>query len=299
MRHLAEACSSMGRRGAGCCAEGSRLLDQLAEAGTSGDLQAVYASCSAFLQPVVASTDESGQKSVQTVTALSRKYAPFLVEYLKASFARLSEPGLASALVRHVVLGISGLDALRGSLKGRPDELEIQRHSLVCRLGALQLYDVAAEQGWQLLRIICCKWGVQPRSHRLSSRQDAELPLPHEDEPRERIAVVVGLAANLLHSVVCSKDAPAEQLTALPTLTQGLAPWLRHGSSSILRVLPAHDEACTEPWTYSGCAGCCLPRSRASTRRPSSGACTRCRSACLPCFQGCFNAPAFPGPSAD
>lgn len=207
-------------------------MEQLAEAGTSSDLQAVYTSCSALLQPVVASREHHSEKSGETTAALSRQYAPFLVEYLKASFARLREPGLALALVQHVVLGINGLEALRSSLKGRPDELEIQRHSLVCRLVALQLYDAAAEQGWQLLRIICCKWGVQPRGQTRSSQQDAELPPPHKDEPRERIAVVVGLAANLLHSVVCSKGALAAQLSALPTLAHGLAPWLRHGSSS-------------------------------------------------------------------
>ena len=211
-----------------CSAEGSKLLQHLREAQTPDGLNTAHTDTRAFLEPLLHDSAGAYGHGDQDLAALSRKYAPFLVDYLKVSFARLSDPGLAAALVQHVVLGISGLEALRSSLKGRPDELEIQRHSLVCKLVSLQLYSAAAEEGWQLYRIICSSWGKSNLQQQQGQQLPPlpELPLPGQEEPRERIAVVVGLAANLLHSVVCSKASPL-QLTALPVIARGLGPWMR------------------------------------------------------------------------
>lgn len=211
------------------------LLQQVTTAQTNAELAAAYNNVVLFVQPVldVEGTTEGCKKA--DLDVLSRKFAPFLVKYLKATFAKLADNDLVASVVQHIELGLRGLEALRSTLKGKQDELEIQRYNLVCRLVSLQRYASAAEQGWRLCSCICRCWGTQSEPKGSSHHEQhagspqASLPQPGRDEPIERVALVVSLAANLMHSIVssCGATPEADALEGLLPVSAGVLPWLR------------------------------------------------------------------------
>ena len=211
------------------------LLQQVTTSQTDVQLIAAYNSICSFLKPLLDIEDASSSCKKPDLDVLSRKFGHFLVNYLKASFAKLADNGLVTLVVQHFDLGLRGLEVLRSTLKGKQDELEIQRYNLVCKLVSLQQHASAAEQGRRLCSCICRSWGTQ--SVRKGSAQHIQhagnqqdlLPQPRKDEPKERVALVVSLAANLMHSIVsncgaaCSTDAPGD----LVPVMAGVTPWLR------------------------------------------------------------------------
>ena len=211
------------------------LLQQVTTSQTDVQLIAAYNSICSFLKPLLDIEDASSSCKKPDLDVLSRKFGHFLVNYLKASFAKLADNGLVTLVVQHFDLGLRGLEVLRSTLKGKQDELEIQRYNLVCRLVSLQQYASAAEQGWRLCSCIRRNWGTE--SQRKGSLQHIEyaggqqdiLPQPCKDEPHERIALLVGLAANLMHSIVssCGPTPASDAMRALVPLMAGVMPWLR------------------------------------------------------------------------
>lgn len=211
------------------------LLQQVGVAQTDVELNAAYKSVCCFVKPLLDIETAIDSRRKADLNVLSRKFAPFLVNYLKASFAKLADNDLVASVVQHIYLGLRGLEVLRSTLKGKQDELEIQRYNLVCRLVSLQQYASAAEQGWRLCSCIRRNWGTE--SQRKGSLQHIEyaggqqdiLPQPCKDEPHERIALLVGLAANLMHSIVssCGPTPASDAMRALVPLMAGVMPWLR------------------------------------------------------------------------
>jgi hypothetical protein len=254
--------------------EADALLARLASAAAAGTLAAAAPAATALLESLL---QPSGEGSADRA-ALARAFAPFLVHLVKLAFGLLADQaacacdGELHAAADLAEAGVSGLEALRGALRGRPHELEVQRYTLVRRLAGRRLLARAAAQAERLLAAICARWGAPPldpdgpadaaagaRTSARTSAQPAgvraahggpgglpggpaaqracgaplpELPRPAGGEPREDAAVVVGTVLNL--AACAAEGHPGGD-----------------AAQAALRLLPAADAL--EPWLR--CAG--------------------------------------------
>ncbi len=247
--------------------EADALLARLASAAAAGTLAAAAPAAPALLEPLLR---PSGEGSADRA-ALARAFAPFLVQLVKLAFGLLADQAACAcerelhAAADLAEAGVAGLEALRGALRGRPHELEVQRYTLVRRLAGRRLLARAAAQAERLLAAICARWGAPPpdpdgpadaaavartsaqpagaraaldepgglpggrAAQRACGAALPRLPRPAGGEPREDAAVVIGTVLNL---AACAAeghpggDAAQAALRLLPAL-DALEPWLR------------------------------------------------------------------------
>ena len=217
-------------------------LQQLQQAQTSSEYTACLSDISAALSDLC-STTNAPKSSPAYLRKLSAKWAPSLIQILKVALARLSE-GLvnstsAQALASIFEQGIKGLEAFRTCLSGRPIELELHRHAVVCRLIAHQQYDLAAQHACRLLAAL----GQQLGHDEESPQQDhtdwapCRLPAPCSGADHDTAQLVVGTAINLfLCCLHMQYESPDQILQNLPGLAEQLQPWLRCATLSSCRV---------------------------------------------------------------
>ena len=145
--------------------EADALLARLASAAAVGTLAAAAPAATALLEPLLR---PSGEGSADRA-ALARAFAPFLVQLVKLAFGLLADQAACAcerelhAAADLAEAGVVGLEALRGALRGRPHELEVQRYTLVRRLAGRRLLARAAAQAERLLAAICARWGGRRR----------------------------------------------------------------------------------------------------------------------------------------
>jgi len=271
--------------------EADALLARLASAAAVGTLAAAAPAATALLEPLLR---PSGEGSADRA-ALARAFAPFLVRLVKLAFGLLADQAACAcerelhAAADLAEAGVAGLEALRGALRGRPHELEVQRYTLVRRLAGRRLLARAAAQAERLLAAICARWGapppdpdhaadaaagartsVQPAGARAAHAGSGglpggpavqracgaplpRLPRPAGGEPREDAAVVVGTVLNL---AACAAeghpggDAAQAALRLLPAF-DALEPWLRCAGAA--RLCSCH---CRSGGSAAGCAVC-------------------------------------------
>ena len=210
-------------------------LQQLQEAQTCSEYNACLSDLGAALSDLFSATKAS-KSGPASLKKLSAKWAPSLIEILKVALAQLSE-GLidstsAQALASIYEQGIIGLEVFRSCLSGRPIELELHRHAVVCKLIAHQHYSLAGEHACRLLaalsRQLTCNEESPQRGH-TGCAVPCSIPAPGSDADHDTAQLVVVTATNI---VLCSLHAQDESLDkilpALPALAEQLQPWLRY-----------------------------------------------------------------------
>ena len=210
-------------------------LQQLQEAQTCSEYNACLSDIKAALSDLCSATKAS-KSSLASLKKLSAKWAPSLIEILKVALTQLSEGVVdstsAQALASIYEQGITGLEAFRNCLSGRPIELELHRHAVVGKLIAHQHYSLAGEHACRLLaalsrQLTCNEDSLQ--ESRAHCALPCDIPAPRSDADHDTAQLVVVTATNI---VLCSLHAQEESLgdllSALPALVEQLQPWLRY-----------------------------------------------------------------------
>ena len=210
------------------------VLRKLEKAETCSEYSTCLPDISAALSDLYSATKAS-KSSPTSLKKQSAKYAPNLIQILKVALARLSEGSVdstsAQVLASILEQGIRGLEAFRSCLSGRPIELELHRHAVVCKLIAQQHYNLAGQHACKLLASI-----RRQLSHKEAcTQQDSpdwahpcRIPSPCCDTDHDTAQLVATTGGNI---VMCSlhaqDDGTAERLAALSVLAEQLQPWLR------------------------------------------------------------------------
>ena len=188
-------------------ASSQALLDSIS---SIKDVQTAEKACLEIrqhLEPVLSTVD--GQKGYLSVRCqrLAKTYLSFCVQLLKSSMLKInssSTSALQSAYVQLAALGLDGLSAMRGCLKGRPQEVEVQRYMLLRKLVSLKLYQQALQQAWLLYTSLCCQcWQASDQAYTRDTPLLAIQPLPAPEPTNTEVgSLIVGTVLNLLISIV-------------------------------------------------------------------------------------------------
>lgn len=210
------------------------VLRKLEKAETCSEYSTCLPDISAALSDLYLATKAS-KSSPASLKKQSAKWAPDLIQILKVALARLSEglvdSALAQVLASILEQGIRGLEAFRSCLSGRPIELELHRHAVVCKLIAQQHYDLAGQHACKLLASIS-----RQLSHKEACTQQGSphwanpcsIPAPCRDTDHDTAQLVAATGTNIvLCSLHVQDDGTAERLAALSVLAEQLQPWLR------------------------------------------------------------------------
>ena len=198
-----------------------------------------YSLCLSSLKTALSELHSAAKAAKMRPSALKKQSAtwvPALIQVLKVALAQLSREALdtssAQVLASAFEQGISGMEVFRSCLSGRPIELELHRHAVVCKLIAHQCYDLALQQSCSLLRVLSRQLTQTadglPQGNSSHASFLCSLPAPPEGIDHDTAQLVTATCMNVL---LCSAHAQegdqAEMLCALVPLTEQLQPWLR------------------------------------------------------------------------
>ena len=213
----------------------SRATKTLEEAETSSDCDKGLTELKAAIA-ILHEAAEAQSISSTSLKKLSAKWAPGLISVLKAASAQLSRDAIdstsAHTLASAFEQGVNALGVFRSCLNGRPIELELHRHAVVCKLIAHQHYDLARQQACVLLRALSRQSsGAQQCTIHASSTEGStfsSLAVPREGTDHDTAHLVIATGVNIiLCSIYSQEGGSADHLGALVALAEELQPWLR------------------------------------------------------------------------
>ena len=216
----------------------SKAAKTLDAAETSLDCDKGLSELKAAVATLHAAT-EAHSISSTSLKGLSAKWAPGLISVLKTVSAQLSREPLdstsAQILASAFEEGVKALTLFRSCLNGRPIELELHRHAVVCKLIAHQHYGLARQQACTLLSAFSRQSSgkQQCTTHPSSTEGSTSFSLaePPEGLDPDTAHLVVATSVNIILCSISSQDGGStDDLTALAALFERLQPWLRYHS---------------------------------------------------------------------
>ena len=240
----------------------SRAAKTLEEAETSSDCDKGLSELKAAVASLHTTADAHSISST-SLKKLSARWAPGLINVLKAASAQLSREAVdstsAQILASTFEEGVKALEPFRGCLSGRPIELELHRHAVICKLIAHQHYGLARHQACALLGAFSRQPSgkQQCTTHANSTKGPAFFSLaePPEDTDYDTAHLVVATSVNIILCSISSQDnGSTDDLAALAALLEQLQPWLRY--SFQLSQLSCM-ESCSSPKGQQD-ATCCV-----------------------------------------
>ena len=236
----------------------SSVLQQLQQAQTSSEYSGCLSDISTALTDLCSATD-APKSSPACLKKLSAKWAPSLIQILKVALARLSEEVVdsisAQALASIFEQGIKGLEVFRSCLSGRPIELELHRHAVVCKLIAHQHNGLARQHACRLLAALSRQLGhdeESPQQNHTEWAVPCSIPAPRSDADHDTAQLVVGTAINMVLCCLQTQDeSPVQILQPLPGLAEQLQPWLRCAYTILLWQVEAYP--CAVQCLSNGC----------------------------------------------
>ncbi len=183
------------------------LLDNMASIADESAAKRSIVSVREYLEPVLTAARSQQENLTACSQRLAKSYSSFVVHLLRASMVEVNSdqtPALRAAYVELASLGLEGLSVLRGSLKGRPYEVEVQRYMLLRKLVSLACYPQAVQQAWLLYTALCChSWQPDSQAFTTHCMNSAAQPLPKPDTNNIEIgSLVAGAVLNMLLSIV-------------------------------------------------------------------------------------------------
>ena len=183
------------------------LLDSITSLKDSSAAEKACADVRQYLEPVLSAARSQKGSLTAPGQRLAKPYSSFVVHLLRLAMLQVTNDqasDLQLAYVQLAALGLNGLSVLRGCLKGRPHEVEIQRYMLLRKLVSLRLFEQAVQQAWLLYQALTCRcW--QPNNDSLMrdlpKQETWSLPAP-ESHSAEVSSLVVGTVLNLFISIV-------------------------------------------------------------------------------------------------
>ena len=295
----------------------ARLLERASHLTCEAAAQQVITDAKGYLgtclDPFLKAAGPQYSRSAACTQLTAKSCSSFVIHLLRAAMTQVTDeqpPGLREAAIQLASLGLEALSLLRGTLKGKPYEVEMQRYMLLRKLMSLRSYSSAMDQAWLLYVALCCQWWQRMPAQSLSDCNGASIqPLPMADtcSNTEVASLVIGTVLNLLLSVTEHGVLHSEisKIMSVANDHRAIMSWLRWGScgspcnlcspDACIR-LQAHGvplvhrciqqqtclHRCAAPlW----CAGCCQKQNRPSTLTPCfdiysrSGCCSlRCIS---------------------
>ena len=205
------------------------LVSRITPSSPVSSLRSVTERVQAHLAPVLTAGDISSSDQ----SLLARTYAKSLVLLIRLVFGSLNQstlPAAVAPLSELAATGLQGLSKLRGVLRGRLYETEVQRYTLVKRLNGMQQHAEASRQAVLTLQSISDHW--PSKSHSPVPANSKELPaLSHLDTKTaspEQAVIVLGTVLQLYTCVVADPAIRASiQVAALVKTTWAALCWLR------------------------------------------------------------------------
>ena len=225
----------MGRQKAAAGPHG--LLESALNLTNETAAQQVITDAEGYLQPYLRlAAGPQRSRSAACTQQTVKSCSSFVIHLLRAAMTQLTDkqpPGLRQAIIQLASLGLEALSVLRGSLKGKLYEVEMQRYMLLRKLMSLRSYSNAMHQAWLLYKALCCQcWQLMPA--RPSSDRNCTQPMPMADtcSNSEIASLVVGTVLNLLLSVVEQGSLGSEinKVTTIVADHEAIMSWLRWGS---------------------------------------------------------------------
>ena len=216
----------------------SRAAKTLEEAETSSDCDKGLSELKAAVA-TLHTTAEAHSISSTSLKKLSARWAPGLISVLKAASAQLSRDPVDSTSAQTLASvfeeGIKALGLFRSCLNGRPIELELHRHAVVCKLIAHQHYGLARHQACTLLSAFNRQpSGKQQCTTHVNSTEGSasfSLAVPPEGTNHDTAHLVVATSINIILCSVSSQDGGStDNLATMAALLERLQPWLRYFS---------------------------------------------------------------------
>lgn len=225
----------MGRQKAAAGPHG--LLESVSNLTCETAAQQLITDAEGYLQPYLRpAAGPQRSRSAACTPQTAKSCSSFVIHLLRAAMTQLSDhqpPGLRTATIQLASLGLEALSVLRGSLKGKLYEVEMQRYMLLRKLMSLRSYSNAMHQAWLLYKALCCQcWHPMPA--RPSSDRNCTQPLPMADtySNGEVSSLIVGTVLNLLLSIVEQGNLGSEtsKVTTIVADHEAIMCWLRWGS---------------------------------------------------------------------
>ena len=181
-------------------------LDNLASLTTGATARQVVTDAKKYLEPVLALARSPPGCSTACSQRTAKMYFSFVVHLLRSSMTQLTleqAHPVRVATAQLASVGLEALSVLRGTLKGKPYEVEVQRYMLVRKLVLFKSYSDAVHQAWLLYTALSCHCWL-PTAILVNCDGNPVQPLPKADRSSntEIASLVTGTVLNLLLSIV-------------------------------------------------------------------------------------------------
>lgn len=188
-----------------------------------------------YLQPFPKAAGPQPCRSAACTQRTGKSCSSFVIHLLRAAMTQITAeqpPGLKEAAIQLASLGLEALSVLRGTLKGKPYEVEMQRYMLLRKLICLRSYSNAMRQAWLLYMALCCQcWQPMP-AQPLSDCNGAymqQLPMADTCSNTEVASLVIGTVLNLMLSIT-EQGSLHSEISKVMTITSdhgAIMSWLR------------------------------------------------------------------------
>ena len=187
-----------------------------------------------YLEPVLSLAHSPPGCNTACSQRTAKLYFSFVVQLLKTSMAQITleqaHPERIAA-AQLAAIGLEALSVLRGSLKGKLHEVEVQRYMLVRKLVLFKSYSDAVHQAWLLYTALSCQCWQPAAAILLDCDGNPAQSLPKADRPSntEIASLVSGTVRNLLLSIV-EQGTPQSDMSKVATLVndyEAIMSWLR------------------------------------------------------------------------
>ena len=192
-----------------------------------------------YLAPFLKAAGPQHGRSAACTQRTAKSCSSFVIHLLRAAMTQVTDerpPGLREAAIQLASLGLEALSVLRGTLKGKPYEVEMQRYMLLRKLMSLRSYSSAMHQAWLLYTALCCQcWQPMPAQPPSDCKGASIQPLPMSDtcSNTEVASLVIGTVLNLLLSIT-EQGVLHSETSKMMTIADdhgAIMSWLRWGSS--------------------------------------------------------------------
>lgn len=211
-----------------------RLLEGAINLTCETAAQQVITDAEGYLQPYLRSAaGPQRSRSAVCTSQMAKSCSSFVIHLLRAAMTQLSDnqpPGLRTATVQLASLGLEALSVLRGNLKGKLYEVEMQRYMLLRKLVTLRSFSNAMHQAWLLYTALCCQcWQPMPALSSSDPKLTQPLPMADTCSNSEIASLIVGTVLNLLLSAVEQGNLGSEinKVTTIVTDHEAIMSWLR------------------------------------------------------------------------
>ena len=222
-----------------------RLLESASNLTCVAAAQQLIIDAKAYLEPYLepclkAAGPQLGCSAACTLRT-AKSCSTFVIHLLRAAMTQVTDeksPGLREAVIQLASLGLEALSVLRGTLKGKPYEVEMRRYMLLRNLMSLKSYSNAMRQAWLLYMALCCQcWqpmAAQPPSD-CNGASTQPLPMADTCSNSEVASLVIGTVLNLLLSITEQGILHTEvsKVTTIANDHGAIMSWLRWGSSEV------------------------------------------------------------------